>query len=207
VLHVAALRRVLRRGEQRDACALLSKISVTITNEDLIPGTVIPISAIVPVLSAPVVGFNGTKKDNASATAEYGCGFGGYAEAYQWMGFQMIKLATQQTVIALIAIGVIELGLLALVKFVWLDAAEKDYFERLQREMLERVSAGHGANLELSSQVDDSFKLGGGGGGSPEEEGGSRRKSHANMSAGSTGIGGIKPTRHAPPPPRIGLEI
>ena len=191
-----------------DACALLSKIAVTITNEDLIPGTGIPISAIVPVLSAPVVGFNGTKKDNASATAEYGCGFGGYAKAYQWMGFQMIKLATQKTVITLIVIGVIELVLLALVKVVWLDAAEKDYFERLQGEMLKRGAAGHGANLELSTQVDDNFNLGGGGGVSPEEEGGSTRKSHAsNKSAGSTGIGGIKPTRHAPAPPRIDLEL
>jgi hypothetical protein len=188
-----------------DACALLSQISVTITNEDLIPGTGIAIRAIVPVQRAPVVGFNGTKKDNASATAEYGCGFGGYAKAYQWMGFQMIKLATQKAAITLIVISVIELVLLALVKFVWLDAAERAYFERLQREMPKRGAAGHGANLELNTQV-VSFSLGGGGGG--PEHGDSRRKSHASdKSAGSTGSGGIKPTRHAPAAPRIDIEL
>jgi hypothetical protein len=195
-----------RAVSSSDACALLSKISVTITNEDVIPGTAIPISAIVPVQSAPIVGFNGTKKENSSATVEYGCGFGGYAKAYQWMGFQMIKLGTQNTVVTLIVIGVIELVLLALVKFVWLDAAEKDYFDRLQGEMLKRAAPGHDADFQLSTQVDDSFDLGGDGGSSKDR--GDKRKSNAsNKSAGSTSSGNIKPSRHAPPPPRIDLEL
>jgi len=108
-----------------EMCTLLSDVVITITASTLVPGQDVPISAFVPVRSASIVGYNGAIGDNQG----YGCGFGGYARAFQWMIFKYIADKTSRLAYTFLVIASLQVIGILMVMCLMYSASEdaEDY--------------------------------------------------------------------------------
>lgn len=126
--------------KKSDMCTLLSNAIVKITSDDQIPGTNIPVDAFVQVEAARIVGFNGLPEDDTTTQANpkgYGCGFGGYARAFQWMQFEYLTDTSYGCAVAIIIISVIELGLMVLIFFQLQAGNDGEYFDAVRAQILD----------------------------------------------------------------------
>jgi hypothetical protein len=128
--------------KKSDVCSILSDAVVEITNDDKIPGTNLPVAAFVQVNAARIVAFNGSPEDDTVTENEpkgKGCGFGGYARAFQWMQLKYLTKNALGVATAAIIISAFEIIVMVLL-LCQLGASDDDgYFEKVRAH----VKSGH----------------------------------------------------------------
>ncbi|GBG27985.1 Hypothetical Protein FCC1311_042082 [Hondaea fermentalgiana] len=119
-------------------CSILSDAIVSISPTQKIPQTNTPLNAFVKASRARIVGFNGEPEDDnvtASEPKGYGCGFGGFARAFQFQQFMYINQQSQHVAVAVIAISVVELILVIGMLCQQLSADDDRFFDKVLLDM------------------------------------------------------------------------
>jgi len=146
---------VNRLNSTKKVCEILSNAVVTISDKDQVPGTDLPVAAFVDTRRARIVAFNGPPELDSVTVVDpkgFGCGFGGYARAFQWMQFQYIDDATRFIPIAVMIITVLQFVILAGITCHQSSAEEDEFFDEMVADIKRRrvVHSGEVAPEPLS---------------------------------------------------------
>mmetsp|Transcript_21760 Transcript_21760/g.40719 ORF Transcript_21760/g.40719 Transcript_21760/m.40719 type:complete len:530 (+) Transcript_21760:508-2097(+) len=125
-----------------NVCDILAKARVSVGRSDLVPGTNVPVSALVDEKRFFVVG----------PPEESGCGVG-LAKGFQWAQFKFVSAGSERVAIIMILVSILELLLCGILFCTNSADNSDDYFNDIQDELavLYTGSPRRRANLKLVS--------------------------------------------------------
>ncbi len=138
-----------RAVDKSTMCQDLARLSISVDSTDLIPGTGLPIQAVVRVTTAQIVGYNGEPgTDPEQLQKSYGCGFGGFARPFQWIELRMLDQKARGACVIVIAISALQLVLMAYIRLLRVEISHDrwlmDLIEQAQARALAHPDPHHG---------------------------------------------------------------
>lgn len=121
-----------------EICKTLSNAIVDISSTQKIPSTSIPLHVFVKTQRARIVGYNGAPSQDNTTAADpkgYGCGFGGYAVAFQYQQFLYINQSSKYIAVAVVILSICELIVIVGIVCQQVSSNDDRFFDKVMMGM------------------------------------------------------------------------
>ncbi len=119
----------------RDVCQVLANSVVHIADQDMVPGTTIPVNSIILSSSIRIVGFPNASASNPDGSGQgFGCGVG-IAKGFQWAQLKFADSTLYYISILMIFISIIELLVMCAIALQIYFAGDSRYYDKQADQM------------------------------------------------------------------------
>jgi hypothetical protein len=119
----------------RDVCQVLANSVVHIADQDMVPGTTIPVNSIILSSSIRIVGFPNASANNPEGSGQgFGCGVG-IAKGFQWAQLKFADSTLYYISFLMILISIIELLVMCAIALQIFFAGDSRYYDKQADQM------------------------------------------------------------------------
>ena len=119
----------------RDVCRVLADSVVHIEDQDMVPGTTIPVNSIILSSTIHIVGFPNASASNPDGSGQgFGCGVG-IAKGFQWAQLKFADSTLYYISILMIVISIVELLVMCAIALQIFFAGDSRYYDKQADQM------------------------------------------------------------------------